>query len=84
MKNKGGRPTNAQLLAKRLTPKEYLDGRDSTSMWNRYLDSEDDKVSLDCWKYLHDRVMGKPAQSLDLNHGGEIEVIKRVVLGKLG
>lgn len=76
-----GRPTDEEIAAKRLLPKEFLDSRDSTAQWKRYLDSEDDKVSLDCWKYLHDRVYGKPAQALTGADGGvlELSIVKRVV-----
>lgn len=40
---------------------------------------EDAKIRLDACKYLTDRLYGKAAQALDLNHSGELELVKRVV-----
>ena len=59
-------------------PKDVLESCDSTAQWKRYLNSEDDRVSLDCWKYLHDRVYGKPKQAIE----GDLTIdlaVKRVV-----
>ncbi len=36
----------------------------------RFLESTDDRVALDAWKYLSDRVHGKPAQSMKLDGEG--------------
>jgi len=66
MTNKGGRPTNAERLAKRAKAAEVLDGVDQQRMWKRFLDSSDERIAFDAWKYLNDRVYGKPPQSMRL------------------
>lgn len=78
---KKGRPAKVETLAARFTAKQVLDNVDQQRMWRRFLDSEDEKVSLDAWKYLNDRVHGKPKQAVENTgaDGGPIEIVKRVV-----
>jgi hypothetical protein len=49
-----------------MTAKQFIETVNCKAQWKRYLESPDDKVSLDCWKYLNDRVDGKPTQAVDL------------------
>jgi hypothetical protein len=35
-------------------------------MWRRFLESPDERIAFDAWKYLNDRVYGKPPQSMRL------------------
>jgi hypothetical protein len=78
---KKGRPTTAEVLARRASAAEVLQEIDQKRMWRRFLDSDDEKVSLDAWKYLNDRVHGKPKQAVENTgpDGGPIEIVKRVV-----
>jgi hypothetical protein len=79
---KNGRPSNVELLAIRASAAEVLQGVNQERMWKRFLDSEDEKVALDCWKYLNDRVHGKPKQSVESTgpDGGPIETIVKQVI----
>jgi hypothetical protein len=55
---------------------------DQQRMWTKFLYSEDERVSLDAWKYLNDRVHGKPKQAVENTgpNGGPLELaLKRVV-----
>lgn len=70
------RPTDKQIAAKRCTAKEFLDTRDSAAEWKKRLDSADEKIALQTWIYLNDRVYGKPAQAVDhTTKGKEINAI---------
>jgi hypothetical protein len=68
---KKGRPASATTLASRYTAAQVLDRVHAENMWLRYLNSEDERISLDAWKYLNDRVHGKPAQAVDMTTKGE-------------
>lgn len=46
--------------------------------WKSLVESSDQRVVLEALKYLSDRLYGKAAQQLDLNHSGEV-TLKRVV-----
>jgi hypothetical protein len=65
------RPTDKQLAERRCTAKEFLDTRDSHAEWRKRLDSGDEKIALQTWIYLNDRVYGKPAQAVDMTTKGE-------------
>jgi hypothetical protein len=71
IKRKRGRPSSAEVLAHRASAAEVLQGIDQQRMWTKFLYSEDERVSLDAWKYLNDRVHGKPAQAVDMTSKGE-------------
>lgn len=79
-----GRKTNAAkaLAAGFIAP--FFDLPTQQKKWESLLASDDEKVVLDAVKYLTDRMYGKAPQAVDMNLGGEVEVIKRVILGKLG
>jgi hypothetical protein len=47
--------------------------------WKSFIESDDPRIALDATKYLTDRLYGKAAHSLDLNHSGEVAV-KRVIV----
>jgi len=81
-KRKIGRPTSAEVLARRASAAEVLQEIDQQRMWTKFLYSEDERVSLDAWKYLNDRVHGKPKQAVENTgpNGGPLELaLKRVV-----
>lgn len=81
-KRKTGRPTSAEVLARRASAAEVLQEIDQQRMWTKFLYSEDERVSLDAWKYLNDRVHGKPKQAVENTgpNGGPLELaLKRVV-----
>lgn len=50
-------------------------------LWTELLASKDEKVRLDCLKYLTDRVHGKPAQSMAIigDKDKPLQVIIRVL-----
>jgi hypothetical protein len=69
-----GRKSNAsKLLAAGFVAPWFTTGFQETK-WKSFLESDDEKIVLDAMKYLTDRLFGKPAQSVDLNHSGEINV----------
>lgn len=73
---KTGRPASAKTLAARFTAQQVMETIDTSAMWNKFLRSNDERISLDAWKYLNDRVHGKPAQSVDMTtKGKEINAI---------
>jgi hypothetical protein len=76
---KVGRPTTAELMAKRASAAEVLGSVNQQRMWRRFLESPDDKIALDAWKYLNDRVYGKPKQAMQLAREGGSEVQFRVI-----
>jgi hypothetical protein len=47
--------------------------------WLEFINSDDPKIALDACKYISDRLFGKAAQAVDMNHSGSLEVIKRVI-----
>lgn len=75
---KTGRPSSAKTLAARFTALQVMDTLDTSAMWAKFLQSEDERISLDAWKYLNDRVHGKPAQAVD--HTSKGEQIGRVLV----
>lgn len=68
---KTGRPPSKATLASRFTAAEVLERVDQQAMWKKFLESKDQRVSLDAWKYLNDRVHGKPAQAMDVTSKGD-------------
>lgn len=58
-------------MAARYTASQVMDRLDINAMWSKFLNSDDERISLDAWKYLNDRVHGKPAQAVDMTSKGE-------------
>lgn len=74
-----GRKTAVEVMAARYSASQALEATDQGKMWRKFLHSDDERISLDAWKYLNDRVHGKPAQAMDVSMDTKVQVIKRVV-----
>ncbi len=70
-----GRPPSAETLAARFSAAQVLEQCDQKRMWERFLHSDDERIAFDAWKYLNDRVHGKPVQAV----GGAKEQIEFVL-----
>lgn len=77
---KTGRPASATTLAARFTAKQVLETIDQAAMWESFLKSDDERIKLDAWKYLNDRVHGKPAQSVDMTTKGDAITFPPVIV----
>lgn len=71
---KTGRPSSAKTLAARFTAQQVMETINTSEMWQKFLKSRDERISLDAWKYLNDRVHGKPPQAVDMNVKGSLGV----------
>jgi hypothetical protein len=58
-----GRKPGAKTLLLKDMSAEILAQANPRAIWNRLLESKDEKIVLDAVKYLTDRVWGKPLQS---------------------
>ena len=74
----------ASRLKERFTAAQMIDQVDAQAQWQRYLDSPDDKTSLDAWKYLNDRVYGKAKQTTVLEGDVDKPVAMRVEIIHIG
>lgn len=74
-----GRKSNAVKLMEAGFVCTYFGALEQEKLWKSLLNSEDENVKLNAAKYLSDRLYGKAPQMVDLNHGGSIELVKRVV-----
>lgn len=52
---------------------EILSPEFEKKQWLRFLNSDDERIALDAFKYLKDRLEGKPPQAVDLKHKGEVK-----------
>lgn len=69
-----GRKSNATRLLEAGFACAYFDALEQEKLWKSMLSSEDEKIRLDAGKYLTDRLYGKPAQAVDMNMSGELNV----------
>jgi len=60
-----GRKPGAKTVLTKDISAEILASAGPTAIWNRLLNSGDEKIVLECMKYLTDRVWGKAKQSVD-------------------
>ncbi len=79
-----GRISNAQKLLDAKAYAKALQGwftpELQESSWRQLIAEEDANVRIKAISYLTDRLYGKAAQAVDVQHGGEIEVsVKRVI-----
>ena len=64
-------------MAARFTAKQVLETLNQNEIWLSFLNSDDEKIKLEAWKYLNDRVHGRPQQALDIK--ADIDLTKRVL-----
>ena len=74
---KVGRPSSERTMAARFTAKQVLETLNQNEIWLSFLNSDDEKIKLEAWKYLNDRVHGRPQQALDIK--ADIDLTKRVL-----
>jgi hypothetical protein len=68
----GRKPGAAQLIRK-ATAEAILRKHDQHKAWARFLNSKDEKIALDAWKYMTDRRDGKAVQAIE--HMGSVTVV---------
>ena len=81
-KRKGaGRKSNASKLLEAGFLAPWFTAEFQEIKWKSFIESNDPRIALDATKYLTDRLYGKAANSLDLNHsgkdGGPLEMVVR-------
>jgi hypothetical protein len=72
-----GRKSNASKLLNAGFAAPWFTTEFQRTKWLSFLGSDDEKIALDAFKYVTDRLYGKAHQAIDFR--GELEVIKRVV-----
>ena len=74
-----GRKSNASKLLEAGFVASWFTASFQEIKWKSLVNSTDERISLEAMKYLTDRLHGKAAQAIDLNHSGEVSV-KRVIV----
>ena len=76
-----GRKSNASKLLEAGFVADWFTPEFQEIKWKSFVESDDERIALDATKYLTDRLYGKAAHSLDLNHsgkdGGPLEMVVR-------
>jgi len=57
---------------------------DAPAYWGKYLNSHDERISLDAWKYLNDRAYGKAQQAVTVSGDDEKPLGFRVEIVHVG
>ena len=60
-----GREAGSTAAIRRVSAEAILAEHDPQKAWNRFLNSENDKIALDAWKFLWEHVHGKAKQPIE-------------------
>ena len=69
-----GRKTNASKLLAAGFACNYWTLDAQEKHWKSVLGSKDERIRFEAGKYLTDRIWGKPAQAVDMNHSGDMGI----------